>query len=845
MQIPDPGSLLGDFESEARTHIETIESAILGFDDPDASPGLLDSAFRAAHSIKGTAGFFSLRKIVAVAHELESIFQRVKDGVLTPRGELADVALRGVDCLTALVSSLDNPDAVDIAGVLEELEGCVGLAGSPSRQDAGPPARLPFDLHAEATAKALKNAAKRGQKTYYLDIAFHRGLGQYYNQPRRMVEDITSVGSILEAVVDGRAAEPARLTDEIIWRLGQRDTFPVALLVTSVLERELFLIAVELDVGRIHSLPNAGEEPPAAGEPAKGDAAPAGTQAAPAPAPHRQEPSIRLEVSTVNGLMDLANEMILTRNRLLSFISEHAGATPGLAPVLHDMNRLSGELQEKLMRTRMQPVSTIFARFPRIIRDTAKALGKEMRIEMFGGDVALDKALLDALSDPLTQLVKNAADHGIETPGRRAAVGKPRAGFIRLGAVAGDGYAIIEVTDDGEGIDADALARRYAERGLATPEQLAAMPRAALLRLILEPGLSTAQKVTDLSGRGVGMDIVRTNLEKLGGAIEVESQPGAGTTVRLKVPLMLTVIRSLIVTVSGVRYALPEANVERVVRLWRGMPSRRLECVNNVPVLNLDGWILPLVTMEDIDAKARGQAPSREPFRRAAAGDVAKCVVLRAAGRYFALLIDDAVGSEETLVKPLPLYLAGCRCYTGVTVLGNGGAIVIADAEGILRHLELEGVPKDEATSDAAQENGLLRQILVFRCSGAEHFALDTGLVSRIERVAPAQLQEIGDGLFVNLAGNTVRVLRPEDYAPVQKRDYSAAWLYLLRLAACGEDRLPAGILAGKVLDKVDGDFTPDPSCVESDFVEGTCVHEEKILIFLDSARILAAAETG
>lgn len=865
MRNIDTASLLDDFESEARIHIETIESAFLDIDALIHERALMDCVFRAAHSLKGTAGFFSLKKIVELAHELESVFSRIKDGELTVNEEMADVALQSIDCLKELLDHIHTPEMVETENVLALLDAYAAREQQP--RTAGS-TDLPFDMSKDETARTLTSAVKRGHWVYELHIGFNKELAKYYEDAKALIGDMLSVGLIAEAAVDGAPADASdgdRLAEWIMDRAAKQNNVSLRFLVTSVLEPELFLIAIELDERSVKVIAKEtildwlmpgeadAEDAPEPEESIDGAKDSQGRRKNPAKDTGQEEKpllklpgpkadlTIRLDVSVVNGLMDLANEMILTRNQLFSSVAGHTKSIVGLGPVLHDMNRLTGEMQEKVMRTRMQPISVIFGKFPRMIRDMAKSLHKDIRVEIMGGDTALDRYLLDALSDPIAQIVRNAAGHGIESAERREELGKPPKGLIQLRAHVRDGSAVIEISDDGAGINTSALMQKSLERGLVSTERLQVMTKQELLRLIFEPGLSTAKYITNLSGRGVGMDIVKTNIEKLGGTIEIESEEDKGTTMRLKMPLTLSVIRTLIVTIHEVQYAVPESNVERIVRISGATPSRRIERLNNSLVLNLNGWILPLATLEEIHAKENGAEPlcAQSLLGQIREKSVVKCLVLKSADRYFALLIDDASSTEETLVQPLPVYLRRCRCYASVMVLGSGHAITILDTEGIMRLLGIEGVPKESVEEKSEKA---ARPVIIFQCSGTEYFALDTGKIARIERIAPGQIQLVGNRQFVNLAGRTVQVVRPEEYVPVEKKNYKKDKLYLLVLHEKG---FSAGFLAGRALNKVEEAFEMESGCLESDYIFGTGVYHEKILIFLDSDKIMKEVEAS
>jgi len=367
------------------------------------------------------------------------------------------------------------------------------------------------------------------------------------------------------------------------------------------------------------------------------------------------------------------------------------------------------------------------------------------------------------------------------------------------------------------------------------------MSDSEIYNLMFEPGISTAKKVTNLSGRGVGMDIVKTNIQKLGGLIEIESGIGTGTVVRLKMPLTLSVIMTLIVTIDSITYAVPELNVERIVRIGDETDSKRIERINNSLALSLDGRIIPIITMSEIAAKARGDdpVPVDKLLEQSRHNGVVKCLVLRADGKSFALLIDDALETEQVLVKSLPMYLQNCPCYSNVTVLGSGKAVTILDAEGIMRFMGIEHIEKDTDEKVVSTDNE--KQIIMFRCSGTEYYAVETGDISRIEAIDPGSIQEIGRGRFINIADETVRVIRPEDYAPVKKRTYNDDKLYILTIK---KSSVPMGLLVRKVLDKVEAVFTLDNNQLQSDYIFGTSVFKEKVLVFLNLDAIAENVES-
>jgi chemotaxis protein histidine kinase CheA/methyl-accepting chemotaxis protein len=382
-----------------------------------------------------------------------------------------------------------------------------------------------------------------------------------------------------------------------------------------------------------------------------------------------KDESLRVSVGLLNDLMDLAGEMVLGRNQLLRKLEDYVKTNPETKALLQNIDRITTELQEKVMQTRMQPIANVFNRFPRIIRDMSKALGKEIELSIEGADVELDKSIIEAIGDPLTHIIRNAADHGIEKPDVRANLGKPTAGLIQMKAYHEGGQVKVEVVDDGSGIDPNRVREKAINSGLITAREAEEMTEGEVLELIFRPGFSTAQEITDVSGRGVGMDVVKTNIEKLGGVVNVESTPGRGTRFILTLPLTLAIIPSLIVGVGGQRFALPQVNLQEMVRIKRDNPGMRIEHIHSAEVLRLRDRLLPLVRLSDLLG-----LKDKDGDKSIRDGDITRVLVLKAGSRRFGLVVDRVYDSEEILVKPLPRYIKDCRAYSGATIRGLASA---------------------------------------------------------------------------------------------------------------------------------------------------------------------------
>ena len=369
--------------------------------------------------------------------------------------------------------------------------------------------------------------------------------------------------------------------------------------------------------------------------------------------------------------MTLVGELVLARNQIVQYSGTLED--PAFLGTAQRLNLLTTELQAGVMKTRMQPIGTIWSKLPRIVRDMAVACGKKVRIDMDGQETELDKTIIEAIRDPLIHMVRNAVDHGIEPPDRRAALGKPAEGRLRLHAFHEGGKVIIEIADDGAGIDGGRVREKAVRVGLIAAEQAARLSDRELVGLVFLPGFSTTERVTHFSGRGVGMDVVRTNVEKIGGTVDLESHPGRGTTVKMKIPLTLAIIPALTVTTGGDRYAIPQVNLLELVRLEGERADRGIERIGDAPVYRLRGDLLPLVYLD-----RELQVETARP----AGGDV-YIVVLQADDRQFGLVVDDIHDTEEIVVKPLQKQLKGIPVLSGATIMGDGRVALILDVLGL------------------------------------------------------------------------------------------------------------------------------------------------------------------
>jgi two-component system chemotaxis sensor kinase CheA len=486
--------------------------------------------------------------------------------------------------------------------------------------------------------------------------------------------------------------------------------------------------------------------------------------AAAAPVSPSAESTVRVDVDLLASILDLVGELVLARNELKSIETED----PVVLAAAQRINTVTNALQETAVKTRMQPVDHVFSRFPRTVRDLAKACGKEVVFTVDGADTELDRTLIESIRDPLTHLIRNALDHGLETPEARLAAGKPRAGKVALRAFNESGRVTIELADDGGGIDVERVREKAVARGLVSVAAAAALAADEVLQFIFEPGFSTAQAVTSVSGRGVGMDVVRTNIEAIGGTVDIHSRRGVGTTVRVHVPLTLAIMPALVVHVAGERFAIPQAAVSELVPVRKTGGGSRIEGLADAPVMRIRGRLVPLVFL-DAFLGLRAETTCRD------AGTV---VLVRVEDREYGLVVDGSTGSGQAgrgcrdllesaslstiVVKPIGGVLAALGMYAGATVLGDGGVVLILDLRGLARAADLPPLERASETGGEAAAAVARERYLVCHTRSGRRVALPLGDVVRLEKYRARDVQ---------LAGPRRVVRRGDGFTPLADAD--------------------------------------------------------------------------
>ncbi|HHB75763.1 MAG TPA: response regulator [Desulfobulbus sp.] len=764
MSIEDDEILQG-FIEESLEHLADIENDLLAIEEAgaDIDVDLVNKVFRAAHSIKGGAGFMGLTVIQNLAHAAENVLGLIRSEKLIPDPDIVNVLLLASDELQQLIEDVENSNDVDISEHVNALNAIYEGGNAPQ---------------AAAQPEEQQESSPREE------------------EPTETVTD-TETTTTKETPVE-------------------QDQTP-----------------------KKESLPQPAEETPPEPEAASPEPEPTpAPEPVPAPQPvqraaskpptkkprkkaktagHKTDTSIRVTVSLLDQLMNLAGELVLSRNQLLQTIT--SGDVRNAETVGQRIDLVTSELQEAIMLTRMQPIGNVFNKFPRVVRDLSKMLNKQMDLTIVGKDVELDKTIIEAINDPLTHLVRNSVDHGIEPPDERVRKGKDPKGLIVLKAYHAAGQVVIEISDDGKGLDGNVLAETAINKGLITPEQAKTMSDKERVNLILLPGFSTAKKITDVSGRGVGMDVVKTNLDQLGGSIEIESEVGIGTTISVKLPLTLAIIPCQIVVTGGERYAIPQVNLEELLRIPASRVKERIERVGDAEVVRLRGNLLPLIRLSDVldiprtyydpindevkpdrrehvadrrskasplftngeNAEEGQQTDDSVEFkrdgtdRRQNPASALNIVVVSTGAMKYGLIVDRLQDSEEIVIKPLGRHLQQCKGYAGATIMGDGRIALILDVNNLSQMAgltSLDGTERANELAEAAKDAIIKAKdkqaLLIFSSSPDEQFAVPLNQVERVEKIKITDIEDVGGRRVMQYRGGSLPLVSIDEVAMVQ-----------------------------------------------------------------------------
>jgi two-component system chemotaxis sensor kinase CheA len=848
-------NLLSDFLAECREHLEGIEADLLAIEEAgeSADKDLINKVFRAAHSIKGGSGFFQLDKIKQLAHSIETVLDMMRSGKIQSHPDIINILLMGFDLLRDMVNNIDTLAQFDIIPNVTALQDLVNQHSRESEKGSmhrnvtlsTPDSSMTFTI-LEVDYQAAKN---ENQFIYLIEYDLIHDLDHNGVSPVTLLKSLSGMGVVIDTFFN--IIDVGTLDDPPV------NSIPLKLIYRTVLEPSFIndleevcskKIAI-LDLpGKIDSKPavqpqkevikavTKEESSPDISQKMQNNAVPlqntvtdddrnddeldkdqkeqnATTDVKPDKSQSKSTAvpeTLRINVEALDTLMAHAGELVLSRNQLVDAIGRND--TRGITTSAQRLSYVISELQEAVMQTRLQPVGNVFSKFPRLVRDMSISLKKELRLVLEGKDVELDKTIIEGLSDPLTHMVRNAADHGIESQKERILKGKPPSGTIALRAFHEAGHVVIEIEDDGKGIDPDKIAKKALSMGLLTTERLKGMTDYDKISLIFLPGLSTADKITETSGRGVGMDVVKTNLDRLGGKVSIRSEMGRGTSFRIKLPLTLAIIPSLIISEEHERYAIPQVNVVELLRIPAAQLKERIQVVGDAEVVVLRGNLIPLVRFTNIlgiansyidpvtgkrEIDRRNRIADRRSTKKLLTGEVVNSyqndnekfnrkpddrryhatsdlnIVIIASGLLqYGLVVGQLHNSEEIVVKPLGRHLKGLQEYAGATIMGDGEVALILDATGIALKSEISSVSaagsrgKNIDDTAAAMSDGT-QSFLIFNNQLDEQCALPLDLVQRVETITADQIENKGGKRTMQYRGSSLPLVQLSDVASV------------------------------------------------------------------------------
>ncbi len=835
--------LISEFITETSEALAVLDMELIKLEQNPNDREILSNIFRLVHTIKGTCGFLGLPRLESVAHSGENVLGKIRDGKIPVSETAISLTLESLDAIRDLVEYLtdhgEEPEGDD-ADLNARLDAFAASNGE-STEVTAPATTKEAPIEAastevsedkvEAEEAPIEGGGNMTQEELdALERAFMETESEIDIEPDTsydIIEDDTAEAvdeDSVEEAMEAAAPEPA----------------PAMPATTPAVSEAARKVGIEQ-----------GMKVDAGGDPSKEKDAVSATA----------NQSIRVNLGLIEYLMQMVGELVLTRNQLIQIVRNKDDAE--LTTPLQQLSHITTELQEGVMKTRMQPIGNAWSKFPRLIRDLSLELDKKIELKMIGEDTELDRQLLDMIKDPLTHMVRNSCDHGLEGPKDRMAAGKSEVGTVTLHAYHEGGHIIVDIKDDGRGINIEKVKEKALENGVATAEDMANMTDKQIMQFIFAAGFSTAEKVTNVSGRGVGMDVVRTNIEKIGGNVELASEPGKGSTFHIKIPLTLAIVSVLVVESAEQKFAIPQINVLELVRAEKES-GHRIEHINDAPVLRLREKLLPLITLSRIleiedekeahsnthdapqeidvesmvdDAFEKGHsAMALEHALEAskpqgAAGFIVVCAI---GGYEFGVIVDNVFDTEEIVVKPVCSLLSDIDVYSGNTILGDGSVIMILDPNGLARrtgNIMTSSDANDMAQGAMTDDEQRMIKYLLFSSGGGAPKAVPLELVSRLENIDVVSIEHSTGKPVVQYRGGLMRLRTlPGKEIPESGLCDTIVFTY---------DNHAVGLIVDEVNDIVEGPLDIQSASAEDAFI-GSLVIANKTTDIVDIGYMLA-----
>jgi len=900
-------AMSSEFIAEIKDDLVSLEPALLAMEKKGAGTDddLINHAFRSIHSIKGGAGFINFKDLSSLSHAMENVLMRVREKSLVINSDIVDALLAGFDKMKLMVEQLGKGGICDYEKEKSALQKILNPAVNifESQGNRSPWVSEKKDTKTKETEKSLKPRQKKkdrgtvkqiqgdsfevikplgsssifqdqefrvdkkrldhalsGQKFIYaVYIRFESDLKDRNKDEESVVDDIKSIGDILFS--DLEQSRGGKKKDGFFSVISTILDLP---LLSQVLEiPKIQMTLVDRQFADYETLMKgvasrvAKDKP----EPVPKTVEPFTIESDDTSVPLALEPvlsslstmqTIRINVDLISRLMNRAGELVLARNQLRPFLAENSKENSFASGIMQNLDMVTTDIQQAIMQMRMQPVIDLMGKYKRVVRDIARRMSKKVDFILEGAEVELDRTVLEKLANPVTHLIRNCIDHGIEFPEERVRKSKPETGTIRIKASHQGGQVHITISDDGAGIDPQLILSKAFEKGLVPEDQLDKMTEKQKIDLIFLPGFTTSEEITDISGRGVGMDVVRNNIESLRGRIEIDSVKGKGTKVHLIIPLTLAIVPSLIVSAGEVQFAIPQVSIKEILYLEKGMVQDHVENIAGSEVLRLRGGIFPIIrlrnflaiktyvekpgtgereeekrkaiadrrqkdqTDEDLDKRMQGEDRRRNSW------DTTYVIVLKLGGNLFGLCVDDLSDIEEIVVEPLSEYIRHLKCFAGTTILGNGDVITVLDIQGIaaLASLKFDSIKTEEARRNREENkeeqlNGEKKNLIIFTSGKKEYFALELKSISRLEPVTPTDIHYTGHLKHIEYKGQAVLLFSMDEFLPAVECDLASEQIF-----AVFPKQVSArvGILASGIIDTIEtdkfidrDDACPDP----------------------------------
>ncbi|WP_010582839.1 chemotaxis protein CheA [Schlesneria paludicola] len=821
--------IVKEFLIESYENLDRLDQDLMALEEVPDDRNRLSSVFRAIHTIKGTSGFLAFNKLEHVTHVGESLLVMLRDGKIRLNNVIANGLLAMVDAVRKIMASIESgqgegdTDYTELVATLEHLQVTGGLEA--------PPAEAETPMEIQRATQVLEMIAQQVETMSDAELA-----------PAASKQDATPAK---KARATTRRRKKSAKQDDVATNTAVMEMPATSARAfeaipalhethgsSATTQRPSILSEADVHVtneGVHHDL---NHDTVARSIPSnEGDGLEKGQPSS------VSDSTIRIDVTLLDRLMNLVGELVLARNQILQYSRSTEDAS--LIAASQRLNLITTELQEGVMKTRMQPIQNVWAKLPRVVRDLSMTCKKKVQVKMEGADTELDKTILEAIRDPLTHIVRNSVDHGIESPEVREAKGKPAEGTLLLRAFHEGGQVNIEISDDGGGINLARVKEKGIGQGLITAEQAAAMSDRELMNLILLPGFSTAAAVTNVSGRGVGMDVVKTNVEKIGGTLDIHSDFGEGTTLRIKIPLTLAIVPALMVTADKERYAIPQNSLVELVRLEGDRARKDIEHIHDAPVYRLRGNLLPLLYLDEqlqLRPARSGVELSQE--------SVVNIVVLNAEDRQFGLVVDEINDTEEIVVKPLGPHLKEITSYAGVTIMGDGTVSLILDVLGIAKRANIVTASRDrhksQATAKEPTADSLKHTLLLLGLGETQRMAIPLSLVSRLEEL-PTRSIEWADGKqVVQYSGQIMPLIHLGESLMIGHT--SDPTLENLQVVVYSENGRSVGLVVDRILDIVETTLTIQQTGKRPG-VLGSSVIQNRVTDVLDIHNLILASD--